>query len=142
MLQQAHTLQAQMATLQATENAKSSADGVSKQVQQDGNDALKTLDKLGISLDGVKTKTDKVTAAAEALYKVHLAGGKLPAGVDFNGPQADAPEGAGWDRIKKQLLYGNKKQAPDPFASLNNLVQNAQVQDAGNGGKQDTVLDQ
>lgn len=35
-----------------------------------------------------------------------------------------------------------KKAKADPFTSLNNLVQNAQVQDAGNGGKQDTVLDQ
>lgn len=98
-----------MATLQATENAKSAADGVAKQVQQDGNNAVKTLDKLGISLDGVKSKTDKVAEAARALYAIHLAGGKLPAGVDFNGIQADMPEGAGWDKIKSQLLYGNRK---------------------------------
>lgn len=33
-----------------------------------------------------------------------------------------------------------KKKTADPFASLNGLVQNAQVQDTGNGGQQDALL--
>lgn len=55
-------------------------------MQSDAKSAVQQLAELGISLDGVLTKEQKVTKAAEALYKVHLAGGKLPAGVDFNGP--------------------------------------------------------
>lgn len=64
-----------------------------------------------MSLDGVATKQQKVNKAAEALYKIYRAGGKLPPGVNFNGPLADKPEGPGWEKIKKKLLADHKKHA-------------------------------
>lgn len=98
-----------MKPLEDAASGKASAARVAQDVQAAGTQGVETLTKLGISLDGVKSKTDKVAAAAAALYAIHLAGGKLPAGVDFNGPAADIPEGAGWNKIKDQLLHGTRQ---------------------------------
>jgi lambda family phage tail tape measure protein len=71
-------------------------------VQDDGVEATQILAKLGITMDGLKTKQEKVNEAAAALYKAHLAGVNFP-GVNFNGSAADLPQGAGWDAIVKKL---------------------------------------
>ncbi|TPG50670.1 phage tail tape measure protein [Rhodanobacter glycinis] len=82
-------------------------------VQDDGVEATQTLAKLGITLDGLKTKQEKVNDAAAALYKAHLAGVNFP-GVNFNGSAADLPQGAGWDAIVKKLNPPKKaKRAPE-----------------------------
>ena len=123
-------LDAQIAALNTARKLKqSSVDaaaaqvGVAQDVQAAGTKGVEELTKLGISLDGYKSKQDKVNAAAEAFYAIHLAGGKLPAGVDFNGPTADLPEGAGWNKIKDQLLHGkHHNTGPSALNTFQNQV--------------------
>ncbi|MGA7439511.1 MAG: phage tail length tape measure family protein, partial [Luteibacter sp.] len=86
------------------------ADGVSKQVQADGKLAAQSIDALTSSLDRAKQRTDALAKASEDLYKIHLAGGKLPEGINFDGPVADVPQGPGWDRLQAEI---NKRYA-DP----------------------------
>lgn len=112
----------QLKALEATQKElqdSAAQKAVSTSVQDAGDQAVQTLAKLGISLDGLKSKQDKVNEAAAAFYAIHLAGGKLPAGVNFDGPTADIPQGTGWDKIKAGLLSGHKKMAlhnPEPNA--------------------------
>lgn len=117
---------AQLKALQATQKQledSAAQKSVASDVQTAGDQAVQTLAKLGISLDGLKSKQDKVNEAAKAFYAIHLAGGKLPAGVDFNGHTADMPEGAGWDKIKAGLLGGHSGARPpgNPEPSAYNL---------------------
>jgi phage-related minor tail protein len=100
------------AAQQAAQSQKSqaAADGVSKQVQADGNAAAKSIDTLTSSIDKAKERTDALAKAADDLYKIHLAGGKLPEGINFDGAAADVPQGPGWDRLQAEI---NKRYA-DP----------------------------
>ncbi|MEI7036431.1 phage tail length tape measure family protein [Fulvimonas yonginensis] len=92
---------AQQEALQVRTDA--AAQGVAQQVQTEGKAAAEAIDKLTTSLDRAKQRQDALNEAAENLYKIHLAGGKLPEGVNFEGPQADMPQGPGWDRLKKAI---------------------------------------
>lgn len=105
-----------MQPLEAAASGAASAQQAAQDVQAAGTQGVETLARLGISLDGLKNKQDKVNAAAAAFYAIHLAGGKLPDGVDFNGPAADTPEGPGWEKIKAGLLAA-KRPKKDPEVS-------------------------
>lgn len=101
-----------VAARDAAQQAKTSAaaEGLSKQVQTEGNAAAERIDKLSLSLDRAKQRQQALNEAAADLYKVHLAGGKLPDGINFDGAAADAPQGAGWDRLKAEI----EKRYADP----------------------------
>ncbi|HWU68664.1 MAG TPA: phage tail length tape measure family protein [Stenotrophobium sp.] len=104
--------------VQKAQDATDAAKQAQAQIQASGQEGIETLDKLGISLDGYKNKQDKVNAAAEAFYKIWLAGGKLPAGMTFAGSATGTPmpQGAAWEKIKDQLLHGTGHHA-DPAAT-------------------------
>ncbi len=104
--------------MQKAQDATDAAKQAQAQIQASGQEGIETLDKLGISLDGYKNKQDKVNAAAEAFYKIWLAGGKLPAGMTFAGSATGTPmpQGAAWEKIKDQLLHGTGHHA-DPAAT-------------------------
>lgn len=87
-------------------NQKTQSNGLAQQLTQEAVEASTELNKLGVNLDGLNTKQEKLNAAAQALFKIYIAGGKLPAGVAFDPSDAGAdhtPFGPGWDKIKKQL---------------------------------------
>lgn len=98
--------------LQDAANAAAQSKADAAALQQAGNEGVETLAKLGIGLDGVKTKADKVKEAATALWNVWRAGGQLPKGVSFTGPIADVPVGPGWDAIKSKLLSDGHSRKP------------------------------
>ena len=79
--------------------------GIQQEVQAAGTQGVQTLARLGITLDELTTKQQKLNQAARALFAIYQAGGKLPAGVNFNGPLADQPEGPGWARIKSLIEH-------------------------------------
>lgn len=97
-----------MKPLQDAQHAAAQSKADAAALQKAGNEGVETLAKLGINLDGIKNKQDKVREAATALFNIWRAGGQLPKGVSFTGPIADVPVGAGWDKIKAQLLGGGK----------------------------------
>gem|GEM_PF-1640744 len=99
-------------------------------------DAVHTADQAAATaaeerLDGILKRYDKVEAkqralkeAAQALYEIHAGGGTLPAGINFDGPVADAPQGPGWEKLKAQILStGNaaKQVAHDTVEASNAL---------------------
>lgn len=84
--------------------------GVSQQVQADGKAAAESIDQLTMSLDRAKQRQAALNKAAEDLYKIYRAGGTLPEGINFNGPVADMPQGAGWDKLKAEI----EKRYADP----------------------------
>lgn len=96
----------------AAKNAQSqaAAQGLTKQVQSEGVEAAARIDQLATSLDRAKQRQDALNKAAADLYKIQLAGGKLPEGINFNGPAADMPQGAGWDKLKAEI----EKRYADP----------------------------
>ncbi|MGO4699800.1 phage tail length tape measure family protein [Dyella sp. 2RAB6] len=95
---------------QAQEDRDRASAATAAQVQSEGNAAATRIDQLTLSLDRAKQRQDALNKAAADLYKIHLAGGKLPEGVNFNGAAADTPQGAGWDRIKAEI----EKRYADP----------------------------
>lgn len=79
--------------------------GVKQEVQAAGTQGVQTLARLGITLDELTTKQQKINQAARALFAIYQAGGKLPAGVYFHGLIADQPQGPGWARIKSLIEH-------------------------------------
>lgn len=94
------------------DQADAAASSVANQVKDDGAQAAVSIDKLTSSLDKAKERQDALNKAANDLYKISLAGGKLPEGINFNGPAADVPQGPGWEKLQAEI---NKRYA-DPKA--------------------------
>ncbi len=99
---------AQAAALKVQSDA--AAKGVAKQVQAEGVAAAASIDQLTTSLDRAKQRQEALNKASLDLYKIHLAGGKLPEGINFDGPTADTPQGAGWVKLKAEI----EKRYADP----------------------------
>lgn len=106
---------AQAAAKEAQSNA--AASGIAKQVQTEGVEAAARIDQLTLSLDQAKQRQDALNKAASDLYKVYLAGGKLPSGVFFNGAATDDPQGPGWDKLKAEI----EKRYADPKVSTSKI---------------------
>jgi phage-related minor tail protein len=102
---------------QAQDDRERAAAATSAQVQSEGNAAATRIDQLTLSLDRARQRQEALNKAASDLYKIHLAGGKLPDGVNFGGPAADVPQGAGWEKIKAEI----EKRYADPKASTPKL---------------------
>jgi phage-related minor tail protein len=95
---------------QAQADSNRAAAATASQVQSEGNAAATRIDQLTLSLDRARQRQEALNKASADLYKIHLAGGKLPDGVNFDGAAADMPQGAGWDRIKAEI----EKRYADP----------------------------
>jgi phage-related minor tail protein len=91
------------ALAEAEKRQAAATEGVRKQIQQEGIEGQATFDRLTASIDKTAAAQQRVKQAADALYKMHLAGGNLPAGISFDGPVADVPVGPGWDKLKAKL---------------------------------------
>lgn len=114
------------------EQSDAAAQGTAKEVQSEGIAAAQRIDQLTTSLDRAKQRQDALNKAAEDLYKIHLAGGQLPAGVNFNGPVADMPQGAGWEKIVAEINKryadpkGPKNDNHEAIAAQQQLIQSLQ----------------
>ncbi|MEO5626921.1 MAG: phage tail length tape measure family protein [Dokdonella sp.] len=93
--------------------AKSAGDAISQQGAAEAIAASDRIDKLSTSLDKAKQKQLALNEAAADLYKINSSGGKLPAGVNFDGPIADQPQGPGWQKIQDEITakYGDHGKA-------------------------------
>lgn len=74
-------------------------------VQKEGIDGQNYYDKLSESVDKTTKKTNELKKAAQSLYAIYQAnpGDARLKGVNFDGPVADQPQGAAWDKLKKQI---------------------------------------
>ncbi|KAF1009057.1 MAG: hypothetical protein GAK28_00690 [Luteibacter sp.] len=111
--------------LQAASDNAAAAERVRNRVQSEGNEGAAYIDALVGSLDKAVERQNALNKAATALYNTHLAGGKLPDGVNFNGPVADEPQGPGWDRIRTEI---NKRYADPKVKDTSNALAEAQKQ--------------
>lgn len=91
----------------AAKNQAAALKGIHEQENQAAITARTDFDKLTESLDKTAVAQKKIKKAAEDLYAIYQAGGKLPQGINFNGPVADIPVGPGWDKLKAKINENN-----------------------------------
>ena len=94
------------AELAAQQKLKLGADGLTAASKaQAAADTAATIaaeqrsDHLIASYDKQAEKLAKIKQEAQDLFTIFQHGGTLPAGVNFNGPFSDQPQGPGWDAI-------------------------------------------